>query len=148
MRERNSRLIHVGTAEVVGSHERDIIYRIQVRGAEDTVSLEPTDAFREVMSEHLVQVSLGEREASIHTDPSLGWLWMLYTTPDGRDISRIRFADSCEYASEYICGVGYIAGHMPDKAEEVEIEGTEMATSATGRGMWITVICMLQKALG
>ncbi len=104
------------------------------------MSLDPTDAFRRVMSEPLVQISLGEREASIHTDPTKGWLWILYTTPDGRDISRIRSADPCEYASAYIGGSHYIAGHMPDKAEEVEIEGTELAASATGHGMWITIL--------
>lgn len=104
------------------------------------MSLDPTDAFRRVMSEPLVQVSLGEREASIHTAPTKGWLWILYTTPDGQDVSRIRFADACEYTSEYIGGVRYIAGHMPDKAEEVEIDGTEMAASATGQGMWVAIL--------
>ncbi len=104
------------------------------------MSLDPTDAFRQLMSEPFIQVSLGEREASIHTGPTQEWLWMLYTTPDGRDISRIRSADPCEYASEYIGGARYIAGHMPDKAEEVEIEGTELAASATGHGMWVTII--------
>ena len=108
---------------------------------------DPTDAFRQVMSEPLVQVSLGEREASIHTDPIQGWLWMLYTTPDGRDISRIRSADPCEYASEYIGGARCVAGYMPDKAEEVEIEGTEMAASATGHRMWITILTSADAAI-
>lgn len=102
------------------------------------MSLNPTDRFSQILSEPLVEVSLGEREASIRTDPNRGWLWMLHTTPDGQSISRLRSPEHFRYISEYEGGARYLAGHLTeDRIERVEVDG---AVSAVANGLWLVIL--------
>ena len=112
------------------------------------MSVDPTDRFRQVMSEPLVEVSLGEREASIRTDPTKGWLWMLHTIPGSQSISRIRDPKHLRYASEYAGGARYLAGHLPfDEVVEIEVPGVELSASAIGNGMWLAIVLSADAAM-
>ena len=99
----------------------------------------PSDQIRQALSEPLVQVALGEQRASLHTDLESGQIWMLQTSLNDWDITLIRL-ESSELASTHNQDWRFLAGHMPDGAESVEIVGSESAASASGRGMWLTIL--------
>ena len=102
--------------------------------------MHPLNQIREVMSEPLVQVALGEQRASLHTDPDKGWVWMLQTDPNDWNLIRIRQPEPCEITSSHNQDWRFLAGHMPDDAESVEIAGAESAASASGNGVWLAIL--------
>lgn len=102
--------------------------------------MHPLDQIREVMSEPLVQVTLGEQTASLHTDPDSGWIWMLHMNPNDWNLIRVRRSETCEFTSARNRAWRFLAGHMPDDAESVEIAEAESAASASGNGVWLAIL--------
>lgn len=102
--------------------------------------MHPLDQIREVMSEPLVQVTLGEQTASLHTDPDRGWIWMLHMNPNDWNLIRVRRSETCEFTSARNRAWRFLAGHMPDDAESVEIAEAESAASASGNGVWLAIL--------
>ena len=106
----------------------------------------PLDQIREMMSEPLAQVALGEQRASLYTDQYRGWVWMLQTDPNDWNLIRIRLPEPCEFTSTRNQDWHFLAGHMPDDAESVEIAGSDSAASASGNGLWLTILPLADAA--
>ena len=106
----------------------------------------PLDQLRQVLSEPLVQVTLGEQRASLHTDSDKGWVWLLQTDPSDWNITRIRRQEPSEFSSLHNQDWRSLAGHMPDEAKSVEIAGPESVASASGDGMWLSILPLADAA--
>lgn len=108
--------------------------------------MDPLDQLRQTLSEPIAQVAVGEQRASLHTDPSNGWILMLQKDRNDWNVTRIRQPEPCNFAFIHNQDWRFLASHMPDDAKSVEIAGSESAASTSGRGLRLAVLPLLDAA--
>ena len=98
------------------------------------------DQLRQTLSEPIVQVALGEQQASLHTDTDKGSVWILQTVSNDWNLIGLPQQEPCDFSSIHNQDYRFLAGHMLDEAMSVEISGSESSASASGHGMWLAIL--------